>query len=459
MSKRSRRRARAIATRQNPAGEGNIHGAPYLLPITGGWLGQEGDFANWWQLGYNPRGTGEQSAIVEACVSAYSQTVAMCPGTHWRSNAKNGRDRVTNSALSRIIRQPNDYQSISDFLLNAVRSLYTDGNTYALALRSDRYETAEIHLMDPVQCRGAVSVTGEVFYELAGNNVIERRLGPLGWVPARDVLHIKLHTRNRWDPLRGMSPLFAAVSDIAMGDAIASQQLRFYTNMARPSFVLATDLLLDKDQVEALRQRWEEKTRGLGAGGTPILTGGVKPVPITVTGRDAQMAEILKATEQHIALAYRIPLQILGIASSQVSSTEALMQAWIASGLGFCLNHVEEAFGLHFGLKGYPDDYLEFDTAALLRSAFKDRIDGLTKGISGGLFSSNEARNTEGYPSVRFGDEPLSFADKIPAAPSAEAAPAAGAAPQPAPAPPIPSGDKINATALARGMLQRSARY
>jgi hypothetical protein len=128
---------------------------------------------------------------------------------------------------------------------------------------------------------------------------------------------------------------------------------------------------------------------------------------------------------------------------------------------------VEEAFGLHFGLKGYPDDYLEFDTAALLRSAFKDRIDGLTKGISGGLFSSNEARNTEGYPSVRFGDEPrlqaqvvpLSFADKIPAAPSAEAAPAAGAAPQPAPAPPIPSGDKINATALARGMLQRSARY
>ena len=52
---------------------------------------------------------------------AYSQTVAMCPGDHWRGNENGGRERVTTSALTRILRKPNDYQSISDFLLNATR--------------------------------------------------------------------------------------------------------------------------------------------------------------------------------------------------------------------------------------------------------------------------------------------------------------------------------------------------
>ena len=42
------------------------------------------------------------------------------------------------------------------------------------------------------------------------------------------------------------------------------------------------------------------------------------------------------------------------------------MQSWIASGLGFALNHIEEAFGLLFRLRGMPDEYLEFDTKALL---------------------------------------------------------------------------------------------
>jgi hypothetical protein len=38
-------------------------------------------------------------------------------------------------------------------------------------------------------------------------------------------------------------------------------------------------------------------------------------------------------------------LQILGLGTAPVGSTEVLMQSWIASGLGFALNHIEEALG------------------------------------------------------------------------------------------------------------------
>lgn len=100
------------------AAEGEYRPGPWTLPITGGWLPADvGSYMNWWQMGYNPSGYG-CSAMVEACVSAYSQTVAMCPGDHWKRNEDGGRERIVTSALARILRKPNDYQTISDFLLN-----------------------------------------------------------------------------------------------------------------------------------------------------------------------------------------------------------------------------------------------------------------------------------------------------------------------------------------------------
>jgi HK97 family phage portal protein len=424
-----------IADRLVRRGEGDFRPGPYHLSVTGGWL-PDGAAWNWWQQGYDPI-TAPRSAMVEACVSAYAQTVAMLPGDHWRLNSKGGRDRVKNSALSRLLRYFNDYQSTSDFMLNATRSLYEHGNTYALALRNDRYEVDELHLMDPLMSQPRLAVNGEIFYQLYGNDVIQRRLGADNQllVPQRDVLHIRLHTKRyrQPTPLVGESPIVAAYADIGAGAAIVNQQGSFYTNEARPSAVLSTDLILDKDQVQALRDRWNEQSKGLKQGGSPILTAGLKVQPWAVGGRDAATADILKLTNEHIALAFRIPLQIFGLGTSGFGSTELLMQSWIASGLGFALNHIEEAIGAMFQLKGQPDEYVEFDTGALLRSAQKDRIDSLARGVQGGIYAPNEAREMEGLEAVPFGDEPrvqqqvvpLSQVGKIPAAPAPGAPPPA----------------------------------
>src|SRR4051794_40502570 len=91
--------------------EGEYRPGPYSLPISGGWLSAEaGSNLNWWQMGYDVE-RGYASAMVEACVSAYSQTVATCPGDHWNLQDNGGRTRVTTSALSRILKIPNGYQT------------------------------------------------------------------------------------------------------------------------------------------------------------------------------------------------------------------------------------------------------------------------------------------------------------------------------------------------------------
>lgn len=368
---------------------------PYLL--SDGWLSATaGRYMNWWQLGHSLQSYGEGSAMVEACVSAYAQTAAMCPGDHWKKLENGGRERVTNSALSRVLRHPNDYQSISDFLMNGTRGLYTHGEFFALGIRNNREEIGELHLMRNGYPQ--IATDGSIFYNLGGNEIVDGRFDLSAPIPARDVLHVRLHTPRH--PLKGVSPILAATLDLAMTGAALNQQVAYYLNEARPSFMLETDEKLTAVQTKELRELWNAQTRGENAGGTPILAWGLKAKPVGSSPKDGQLAELLKMTDQNVALAFRMPLQILGIGGSTMGSTELLMQSWLASGLGFCLNHIEEAFGQLFRLKGMPDEYMELDTRALLRSAFKERMEGLAQGVLSGIFSSDEARAEESLPAT-----------------------------------------------------------
>lgn len=444
--------------------EGEYREGPYFLPESGGWL-PAGSAWNFWQLGHDvERGWG-QSAMVEACVSSYAQTLAMCPGNHWQWTEAGGRKRIVNSALTRFLRKPNAYQSISDFLLNATRDLLKNGNTYALALRNDRFEIVEMHLMDPYVSSARIAADGSVFYTLGGNEVIDRMIGSKLIVPSRDVLHIRMHTPE--NPLIGESPLVAAALQMAAGNAALRQQVQFYANSARPSWLLSTDQVLSLEQAQVLRQRWNEQASGMNQGGVPILTAGLKAEKVGATAEESELIDLLKLSDQAIASVFRIPLQILGIGDTPFASTEALMQSWRAGGLGFILNHIEEAFGLLFKLSGQPDEYLEFDTSALLRSAFKDRVDAWKSGVQGGIFARDEARRDFELAPVEGGDEPWVQQQDIPLSVAAENA-KNPPEPPPPPAPPAPAeGDQPNAQrayenltrAFGDDIDRRTARY
>lgn len=403
---------------------------------TGGYIPPDWPI-NFWQMGMDPlRVSG--GAIVSACVAAYAQTGAQCPPSHWRSTGDGGRERVTTSALSRVMVRPNSYQSGSDFMLNLMGMLYTDGNAYALAQRNNRFEVDTLHLMRPDAC-GANVAAGEVFYTLGGNPVVESALPreALNRVPARDVLHLKLDARA--NPLRGEPPLTNALMDIAASNSMVSQALAFSRNSARPSGILTTDQALEDWQNAEIRQMWTQRTTGSEAGGTPILSSGLKWQQITMNSRDAQLAELLQIADGRIATVYRIPLSLLSLWGTQVQAGDEQMRHWVAGPFGFALNHVEDGIGKFFGLPGWPGEYLEFDTAALLRSAQRDRIEALARGVQGGIYSPNEARALEDLPAAEEGSEPRVQQQVVPLSawadvPPATSAPAAPAAPEAAPA-------------------------
>ena len=206
--------ARLITPRQKAA-EGEYRPGPWLT--TEGWLPHSwGQYANFWQMGYDPI-TGGQSSIVEACVWAYVRAIAQLPGYHRRELDNGGTETITTSALSRLLRVPNGYQTPSDFLVHLIRSLLLNGNSYWIAQRNDRNEVVALHWTDPRGCKvNEIGVEGsafkEVFYSLGGNPLITMPDNTQLVIPARDVFHVKLATPRH--PLIGETWLTALALEL-----------------------------------------------------------------------------------------------------------------------------------------------------------------------------------------------------------------------------------------------------
>jgi HK97 family phage portal protein len=426
-------------TKANPAGEGNYHAGPYT--VSGGVLPYSSAPWNFWQADMDIQSMPSCS-IVEACIWAYIRAIAQLPGYHRRDRDDGGVETVTTSALSRLLRTPSSYQTSSDFLVHLIRSLLLNGNSYWLAQRNSRNEVEALHWTDPRQCRvREVPISGqafaEIFYEISTNPLLETNVfGTRGLVvPARDVLHIKLATPRH--PLIGETWLSALAYELGTRAGINQGAASFAANMSRPSGILTTDMNLSAAQVGQLREAWKAQSSGMNAGGVPLLTMGVKFQPMSVSNEDAQIVEQLKLNDRTIAAVFGVPGIILGITEGGTArSAEAVMTEWLASGLGWLLNHIEVAIDSFIGLNAVTAwrEFTEYDTRALLRSLFAERMDGLTKGVLGGVLAPNEARRLEGYPDAEDGDEPRLQTQVVPLSAWSQTMP-----PQPtADVPPVP---------------------
>lgn len=386
--------------------------------------------ANWWQQNLRPLQGGE-SATVNACVNAYAMTMAQLPGAHFRRlpGGIGAAERIETSEAARLLRQPNAYQTRSDFILNLVTQLLFYGNAYAWAER-DGTRVEALHLMPPRSCEPYVEPDSRaVFYQVSENQLAGQFVG---LVPARDVLHVRCRVHpNR--PLHGITPITWAAMARDANVAIAASQAAFFTNASQPSGFLSTKERLTPEQMNTLRSAWETRTTGISMGQVPILGGGMEFQQMGITSQDAQLVEAFGMTVADIARAFAVPLPIIGdLSNATFNNVENLIGLWLSQGLGFYLEHLELALDRFLQLPA--NEYTEFDADTLMRTAFRDRIEGLARAVTGGLYSPDEARGREGLPPAPggHGKEPRLQAQVVPLsaamepAPSAPAAPAAG---------------------------------
>lgn len=372
------------------------------LPVTGGHLPYEtGRFWNWWQMGQDPI-PNDSCPTVHACVDAYAQTLASLWGEHFEYNdSSQGKKILRNSQVARLLRNPNSYQTRSDFILNLIKGLLYHGNAYAVASRDDRGNIVALHIVPPTSTQPYVEPESKTVWYGLGDNVFAGEFEALA--PSRDVMHVRLYCPNH--PLVGVSPITNLATDIAANNSISRHQATFFHNMARPSGVLQTPEKLTAVQMSQLREAWNEQSQGLNSGNTPILQSGLEWKSMALTSQDAELISAFNMTNETIARAFRVPLPLIGdLRNATYNNVEQLISSWLSTGLGFLLEHIELSFDKFFEL---PDNQrVEFNAESLLRTDFAGRIEGITKGIQGGLYTPNEGRAKEGLPAVENGEKP-----------------------------------------------------
>ena len=398
-----------------------------------GWMNTSWD-AGWWQQDLRPLQSGKNETV-EACVSALSQTVAMCPIHHLKDSDNGEQVRQIGSGPERALLNPNEYTTRSLFFNQIIRSMYFYGNGYAVATRDGNRAINRLYVTDPRNTNGVIDKdTGDVYYWVSADG--SNNFNPDNDLvyASRDVLNLRLHPK-RGEPLVGETPITVAANAIAANSAITAHQSKFFNNMSRPSGILRTDQDLKKEQMMQLREAYAAQSQGADSGKVPILGNGLKWEPMSLTSQDAQLVEAFSMTVESITRVFRVPLPLVNsLTNSTYSNAEAMLNWFLASGLGFLLEHIELELNRLFDLPFAQ--HLNFNTKALLRSDWKTQIETLGEGVIKGIYAPNEARATLGLAPAMNGDEPRVQQQVVPLSWT-----------EPAPAPaPEPSDDDVMAS-------------
>lgn len=367
--------------------------------------------SNFFQYGYKPLSQNGGS-VVEACVAAYAQTTAQLPGRHYRIAKDGTKTYDMTSNVARVLAKPNPFQTRSDFLLNLVYSLLLNGNAYYIG---NGKNTEALYLLDPNSTQPhRVQGSDEIFYSTGGDflDIAGADIEGRTMIPERFIGHVRLHTPS--DPLIGVTPLTNAAASVSANESIVSHQASFFANMSRPSGMLTTDIDLNKAQMDQLREAWNDHSKGLNSGGVPILGSGITWQPLSINSQDAQLIEAWRMTVEDISRVFRVPPMLINnMENAAFNNAETLMRFWLASGLGFLINHIELSLASYFKMDNLNEG-VELDQEVLLRADLQGQMEALGTGVTKGLMAPNEGRAKVGLGPVEGGDMPLVQQQMIP---------------------------------------------
>jgi HK97 family phage portal protein len=168
-----------------------------------------------------------------------------------------------NSAYSKVLRNPNHYQTRQQFIELWVVSKLIQGNTYILKERDNRGgpgrgNVSAMYVLDPKRVRVLVAPDSSVYYALSTDPLSKLEQAVI--VPASEIIHDLM--MPLYHPLCGIAPLQACNLAASQGLRLQNQSVDFAANGSQPSGVLTTAMDIDDEQARAIQTRWQEQFTG-----------------------------------------------------------------------------------------------------------------------------------------------------------------------------------------------------
>ena len=262
-------------------------------------------------------------------------------------------------------------------------------------------------------------------------------------IKPRDLVHFRSY--NPAETGRGLSPLEPLRATLENEWSARAATSSFWTNGARPGFVLSHPANLSEPAQARLRTQFDSQYAGAAnSGRTLILEEGMTPVPLTITNEDAQYIETRKLNREEVCAVYDMPppaVQILDRAT--YSNITEQNRALYRDTVGSMAEAFESDIEAQLRVPDFGDDvYCEFLMDSVLRGDFEQRADAYAKAD---YMTVAEKRRAENLPFIDGTDIILVNTASLPldrlnepgptdaGVPGRQNPPAAGPAEQPAP--------------------------
>lgn len=237
-----------------------------------------------------------------ACVSKISQSVA---DSEWK--AQIGDKVVNNSRALELLKKPNPFMSMYDFLWKYNAYMDTTGKAFIYIVKDRIGRPQQLWLINPI----------DMWIVPDKDNFIKGFIYQAGAeeVPLSTEEVIFINYPDLTNPYTGAGPAQAAANALDSDKYAAKWNTNFFYNNAEPPGILNISDDVDDDTYDALVENWNDRHRGTeNAKKIAIIKGGqVTYTAIQVNPKDMDFQNLRKMNRDEILGTYGIPKSVLGI--------------------------------------------------------------------------------------------------------------------------------------------------
>ena len=236
-------------------------------------------------------------SAVWACVRILSETVASLP-VHLYKKTKEGNVRVESDKLLDLLRRPNSYSGLYDFLQWEMIGCLLRGNGYTWIIRDVNGVPKRLHYCENEQ----VSVT----IDRENDEIVFKYKEHI--IPSTDMIHLKGIVT---DGYLGKSPIEVHRENLTLSQNVLTYGQKFFTNGGNTEGVYTYPGELKEDSYKRLKKDIAEQESLRNAHKSLLLEGGMKYERINIPLEDAQFITTRKFQATEVARIFGVPPHLI----------------------------------------------------------------------------------------------------------------------------------------------------
>lgn len=362
-------------------------------------------FAGAWQHNQEERrATLLTYPTLYACIYRISTDIGKLPFIVRRRTESGVMQLVNTSPLYKVLKDPNHYQTETQFREFWMLAKLIWGNTYVLLSRDGKGKVDGMYIMDSSRVLPMVTDAGEVYYQLY-TDILNKFPRDYPFknlvVPGSEIIHDRCNPL--FHPLLGVPPVAAAYLPALKNLKILQNAADFFGNNQQPGGLLTAPAGMSEEDAAAVRDYWESAFSGGNSGKIAVIGADMKFTTFAMKSIDSQMIEQTRYSDEQICQPFGIPPFKVGIGTIPAGlGVDGINQLYYNDALQTHIVHMEEL--LCWALKAREPERIELDLDPLIRMDEKKRAEVETRLVSGKIKTPDEGRAKFNLPPTGGGD-------------------------------------------------------